>query len=180
MIVMKFGGSSLESATAMQRVAGIVADRLSRKPVVVVSAMGKTTNKLLAIGNEAVAGSRKQALQLLSELHEYHLREARPIVAAEKLCEMEELVNALFLDLGELAKGLSVMRELTPRSIDAISSYGERLSSYIVTLAFRHFGMSAAHVDSRRVIVTDSGVSFDRDPDDSDRRPEPGQRRLKS
>jgi aspartate kinase len=52
-------------------------------------------------------------------------------------------------------KGLAVLGELTPRSIDAISSYGERLSSYIVTLAFRHFGMDAAHVDSRDVIVTD-------------------------
>jgi aspartate kinase len=155
MIVMKFGGSSLESATAMQRVAGIVADRLSRKPVVVVSAMGKTTNKLLAIANEAVAGNRKHALQLLSDLHEYHLREARPMVAAEKLCEMEELVNALFLDLGELAKGLSVMRELTPRSIDAISSYGERLSSAILTFAFHKMGIPAVNIDSRTVIVTD-------------------------
>ena len=52
-------------------------------------------------------------------------------------------------------KGLAVLGELTPRSIDAISSYGERLSSYIVTLAFRHFGMKAVHVDSRKVIITD-------------------------
>ena len=52
-------------------------------------------------------------------------------------------------------KGLAVLGELTPRSIDAISSYGERLSSYIVTLAFRHFGMAAEHLDSRDVIVTD-------------------------
>ena len=52
-------------------------------------------------------------------------------------------------------KGLAVLGELTPRSIDAISSYGERLSSYIVTLAFRHFGMDAEHLDSRDVIVTD-------------------------
>jgi aspartate kinase len=57
--------------------------------------------------------------------------------------------------LTELVKGLAVLGELTPRSIDAISSYGERLSSYIVSLAFRHFGMETAHVDARRVIVTD-------------------------
>jgi len=48
-----------------------------------------------------------------------------------------------------------VLGELTPRSIDAISSYGERLSSVIVTLAFQRFGMNAVHLDSRRVIVTD-------------------------
>ena len=49
MIVMKFGGTSVESAAAMERVAGIVKARLDRQPVVVVSAMGKTTNRLLAI-----------------------------------------------------------------------------------------------------------------------------------
>ncbi|MCX6621444.1 MAG: aspartate kinase, partial [Acidobacteria bacterium] len=53
-------------------------------------------------------------------------------------------------------RGLAVLGELTPRSIDAISSYGERLSSLIVTLAFRHFGIEADHVDARKVIITDN------------------------
>ena len=48
-----------------------------------------------------------------------------------------------------------MLGELTPRSVDAISSYGERLSSYIVTLAFRHFGMRTEHLDARQLIVTD-------------------------
>ncbi|HVW86524.1 MAG TPA: aspartate kinase, partial [Bryobacteraceae bacterium] len=60
-----------------------------------------------------------------------------------------------FQEMTELVKGLAVLGELTPRSIDAISSYGERLSSYIVSLAFEHFGLPATHVDSRRLIVTD-------------------------
>jgi aspartate kinase len=156
MIVMKFGGSSLESAIAIRRVAGIVADRLARKPVVVVSAMGKTTNRLLSIAKEAVSGNRKQALTLLSELHQYHLEEARPIAPPEKIAEMAELINTLFADLEELVKGLLVMRELTPRSVDAISSYGERLSSAILTLAFQGVGVAAVNIDSREVIVTDN------------------------
>src|SRR4051812_5255659 len=104
MIVMKFGGSSLESAEAIRRVAGIVVDRLARKPVVVVSAMGKTTNKLLAVANEAVAGNREEALRLLAELREYTLRETRPLVDTEKL---EQIIATHFNDLEELAKGLS-------------------------------------------------------------------------
>ena len=56
MLVMKFGGTSVESAAAIERVATIVKGRLSRHPVVVVSAMGKTTNKLLAIANTAIEG----------------------------------------------------------------------------------------------------------------------------
>jgi aspartate kinase len=55
----------------------------------------------------------------------------------------------------ELVQGLAVLGELTPRSIDAISSYGERLSSRIVALAFRQYGIESAHVDSRCLIVTD-------------------------
>ena len=60
MIVMKFGGTSVESAAAIARVAGIVQAREERRPVVVVSAMGKTTNKLLAIAAAAIAGKRAE------------------------------------------------------------------------------------------------------------------------
>ena len=62
MIVMKFGGTSVESAEAIERVAAIVKSRLDRKPMVVVSAMGKTTNRLLAIADHAVGGQRDEAL----------------------------------------------------------------------------------------------------------------------
>ncbi|MBX5495612.1 MAG: lysine-sensitive aspartokinase 3, partial [Bryobacteraceae bacterium] len=78
MIVMKFGGSSVESATALERVAGIIGRYVDRKPVVVVSAMGKTTNKLLAIGAEAAAGRSEKVQQALQELKQYHLDESRP------------------------------------------------------------------------------------------------------
>ncbi len=155
MIVMKFGGSSVESAAAIERVAGIVSQRSARRPVVVVSAMGKTTNRLLAIASAAVQGERERALALTDELHEYHTRESTPLARPADRGELEAVVAAHFQELRELVKGLAVLGELTPRSIDAVSSYGERLSSAIVTLAFRRFGMDAAHVDARRVIVTD-------------------------
>src|SRR5260370_21575832 len=76
MIVMKFGGTSVESAGAIERVAGIVRDRLDRHPVVIVSAMGKTTNKLLAMAGAAVEGRRDKALTMLGELREFHCRES--------------------------------------------------------------------------------------------------------
>jgi len=148
MIVMKFGGTSVESAEAIARVAGIVRARLDRKPVVVVSAMGKTTNKLLAIAADAVAGELKPALTKLGELRELHLRESAGL-------DVEDVVEAHFQDLHALVRGLAVMRELTPRATDAISAYGERISSLIVAAHLRRCGMSAAHLDSRSVIVTD-------------------------
>jgi aspartate kinase len=148
MIVMKFGGTSVESAEAITRVADIVRARLDRKPVVVVSAMGKTTNKLLAIAADAVAGALESALGKLAELREFHLCESAGL-------DVDDIVDAHFQDLDALVRGLAVMRELTPRATDAIAAYGERISSLIVAAHLRRCGMNAAHVDSRSVIVTD-------------------------
>jgi aspartate kinase len=155
MIVMKFGGSSVESAAAIERVASIVKARTHRKPIVVVSAMGKTTNKLLAIANAAIRGKRDDYIRQLHDLRDFHSREARQVVPLSHRAELDRTLDDHFQEMTELVKGIAVLGELTPRSIDAISSYGERLSSYIVALAFEHFGLPSAHLDSRRVIVTD-------------------------
>jgi aspartate kinase len=155
MIVMKFGGTSVESAAAIARVAGIVKQRLERHPVVVVSAMGKTTNKLLAIAAAAIGGHRDEYIRQLHDLRDYHSREARQVVPLQDRASLDRFLDENFQELTELVKGLAVLGELTPRSVDAISSYGERLSSYVVTQAFRHYGMPAVHLDSRDVMITD-------------------------
>src|SRR5579864_570713 len=148
MIVMKFGGTSVESRAAIERVAGIVRARLDREPVVVVSAMGKTTNKLLAIASAAVAGERDRALCELAALREFHLNESAGT-------GVERQVAAHFDDLGELVKGLAIMGELTPRATDAVSACGERVSSLMVAAIFNACGIHTQHLDSRDVIVTD-------------------------
>jgi aspartate kinase len=148
MIVMKFGGTSVESAEAIERIAGIVRERIARRPVVVVSAMGKTTNKLLAIADAAVNGDRDHALALLNELHKFHRDESAGL-------GVDDQIDAHFQELTELVKGIAVMGEMTPRASDAVSAFGERLSSIIVTARFRSLGIDAAHLDSRSVIVTD-------------------------
>jgi len=156
MIVMKFGGSSVESAQAIERVAGIVKSREERRPVVVVSAMGKTTNKLLAIAQSAVGGNREEYLSRIHDLRDFHSREARQVVSLSDRTALDRTLDDHFQELTELAKGLAVLGELTPRATDAIASYGERLSSYIVALAFRHLGIAAVHMDARQLIVTDN------------------------
>jgi aspartate kinase len=152
---MKFGGTSVESASAIERVACIVKAREHLKPVVVVSAMGKTTNKLLALAQAAIQGKRDDYIAQLHDLRDFHSREARQVAPLADRAELDRTLDEHFSELTELVKGLAVLGELTPRSIDTISSYGERLSSIIVALAFRHFGLRALHLDSRRVIVTD-------------------------
>src|SRR5712675_118741 len=117
--------------------------------------MGKTTNKLLAIANAAITGEREDYIRQLHDLRDFHSREARKVVPLADRAELDRTLDDHFQEITELVKGLAVLGELTPRSIDAISSYGERLSSFIVALAFRHFGLQATHVDSRQFITTD-------------------------
>ncbi len=155
MIVMKFGGSSVESAEALQRVAAIVASHARRSPVVFVSALGKTTNRLLEIAGLASAGDRAAALEKIGELREYHFEHARPVCPDRELEALRHFLDEHFQELETLVRGLAAVGELTPRSIDAVSSFGERMSSYVLSLALRSAGLEAEHVDSREVFVTD-------------------------
>jgi aspartate kinase len=155
MIVMKFGGTSVESAEAIARVAGIVRARLDRKPVVVVSAMGKTTNKLLQVGNMAAEGNHA-TLAFLGAIKTFHLEEAEKLGIEDSLNKSPFGIHATFKELKEFVKALVVMRELSPRVIDALSAYGERLSSIIVSRAFGRLGIPALHHDARCYIKTDS------------------------
>src|SRR5713101_10028204 len=102
MIVMKFGGTSVESATAIERVAAIVRARAARKPVVVVSAMGKTTNKLLAIANAAIAGNREEYIRQIHDLRDYHSREARLVVPLSERAGLDRTLDEHFQELTEL------------------------------------------------------------------------------
>jgi aspartate kinase len=154
MIVMKFGGTSVESQEAVRRVAEIVKRYEDYQPVVVVSAMGKTTNKLLEAAREAAAGRRDQALAIVDELRSHHLQHGLAL-AGPASADVDRYIRTHFDWLDELVKGLSIVGELSPRSMDAVASAGERLSSLIVTYALRSAGLAARHVDSRRVIVTD-------------------------
>src|SRR5512140_914027 len=115
MIVMKFGGTSVESAAAIERVASIVGAREARRPVVVVSAMGKTTNALLAMADRAVAGNLGEALREWDELRAYHHRES----------DLTAVIDEHFAQLRELLGGLAAIGELSPRSRDAVASFGE-------------------------------------------------------
>jgi aspartate kinase len=146
MIVMKFGGSSLESASAIERVAEIVRTRRRERPIVVVSAMAKTTDRLIEMAEAAAAGKRLKAMRLFDVLWDFHDREAPG---------MDSVLDPLFHELSELLQGLSILGEMSPRARDAVMSYGERISSLIITELFKRAGLNAAHLDSQRCIKTD-------------------------
>ncbi len=159
LVVMKFGGTSVEDPAAISRTASIVAGRVAagKKPVVVVSAMAKVTDQLLRCAAAAARGDRTGALAISSRLRCRHRDTAAALVKNTK--ESADLMNWIdqkFDQLDEELRGLAAILELTPRISDLIVSYGERISSRMIATAFCERGVDATHVDARDVIVTDS------------------------
>src|SRR5690242_5983357 len=104
MIVMKFGGTPVESAVAIERVARIVRARQERRPVVVVSAMGKTTNKLLALADTAIRGEREDYIRQIHDLRDQHSRQARLVVPLDQRADLDRFLDEHFQELTELVK----------------------------------------------------------------------------
>ena len=153
-LVMKFGGTSVEDASAIARTAAIVAGRRSRhlQPIVVVSAMAKVTDQLLLSASTAARGEREAALAITERLLQRHLAVAAELgVAAAAAWLPTE-----FAALDEVLRGLAAVGELTPRISDMIVSYGERLSSRLIAEAFPSHGLDSVHVDARQCILTDA------------------------
>ena len=157
MIVCKFGGTSVGDATAIRRTAGIVRSRLDRQPIVVVSALGGTTNVLIALAEQAAKGHLIGAMRAVQNLRERHLREAEALLGADTAdgVDMADDLGGMFDDIASLAEALSVLGHMTPRSLDAVASFGEQISSLMCAAAFRKEGVPAEHVDGRKVMLTD-------------------------
>src|SRR6266498_5552088 len=156
MIVMKFGGTSVESAEAIERVSKIVGSRSKESPLVVVSAMAKVTDQLVAMGNKAASGDCNAALASLAALRERHRDTAKGLLGEKRAAALAPRLNAHIVELNNFLRGLAAVRELTPRGSDYLLSFGELLSSLIVADAFSIRGLNASWVDSRECLVTDA------------------------
>ena len=156
MIVMKFGGTSVEDAKAIDRAAAIVKARRAQKPVVVVSAMAKVTDQLLTMARAAGAGDRETALKLSRGLRERHYNAAGELLGTGIFTQFHSELEADFDSLDELLRGIAAVGELTPRTSDTVAANGELLSSRLVTAAFSARGLDSTLVDSRECIVTDA------------------------
>jgi aspartate kinase len=158
-VVMKFGGTSVEDSTAIHRTALIVASRLKKQlnPIVIVSAMSRVTDTLLAAATAAGRNAREEALKLSDTLRTRHLQTAAELISTpDRLTSLQLNIHHDFDALDDLLRGISAVGELTPRTADNVVSYGERLSSIIVTAAFVELHIPSAHVDARTVILTDN------------------------
>jgi len=155
MIVAKFGGTSVGDARAIERAAGIIAERVPRQPLVVVSALGGTTNALIALAEQASSGQLILAIRGVEALRERHLRVASELLGdTPEATEVIGDLSATFDELAALAEALSVLGHSTMRSIDTIAAKGESLSSALVVAAFRARGIPAELVDPASVMIT--------------------------
>jgi aspartate kinase len=159
MIVMKFGGTSVESARAIERVAKIVATRQEQTPIVVVSAMAKVTDQLVTMGQNAASGDCDSSLELFEALRERHIQTARELLGPKRSASLAPKLQRHLSELENFLRGLAAVRELTPRGSDYLLSFGELLSSLMVADAFAVRGLNSTWVDSRSCVVTDASYT---------------------
>lgn len=153
MIVMKFGGSSVASAARMRQVADLVAAARAQRPCVVLSAMGKSTDALFAAAQAALRGDAAVVQTQLDGVF------ATATTAAGELLDEPaatlSALRAMRADLDTLLRGVELLRELTPRTRDAIVAHGERLATTVFAALLAQRGVPVAHVDARQVVRTD-------------------------
>ena len=152
MIVMKFGGTSVGSAEAIQQVVEIVSKYRERDLLVVLSAMSKVTDALREMAAEACGGTEPSAS--LSALRKRHDETIRALAEGEERNRALEVCDGLIDELSGILHGITLLKELSPRSVDLVSSFGERLSVVVVSAALRSAGLSSLPVDAREYVKT--------------------------
>ncbi len=156
MIVVKFGGTSVEDAPAILRAAEIVRSRVRQQPVVVVSALARVTDQLIAMGRAAAEGRVTEAIRLFGIVRDRHHRVAADLVPEPALKQLAAELDRLFPAVRALVLKVAAAGSLHPKIADEILGYGELLSSRIVAHAFATVGLNAVLVDARECILTDA------------------------
>ncbi|TVU44139.1 hypothetical protein EJB05_03572, partial [Eragrostis curvula] len=158
-VVMKIGGSSLTSAERIRQVADLIPSFPEAKPVVVLSAMGKTTNNLLLAGEKAMTCGVQKACEIpeLSIIKELHLS------TIDELGLDRSIVTGLLDQLEQLLKEIAIMKELTLRTRDYLVSFGECMSTRIFAAYLNKIGMKARQYDAFDIgfITTDDFTNAD-------------------
>ena len=155
--VMKFGGTSVGDAACIARVARILSEASRRGPVVaVVSAMSGVTNKLIQAASESEIGDTDAAQTVFDALRKQHDAALSALIKSDaRRAQIAAPMAEIFSEGERLCKGTALLRELTPRTLDSISSLGERLSAPMVAGALRELGARSEAVEATELIVTD-------------------------
>ena len=155
MKVLKFGGSSVQNAENIVKAVGIIKENLQKEHVIiVVSALGGMTNKLIDCCNKAVNGD-KSFVDMLAEIKTAHFETINSLLKGDAKTECEKNTEAILAELHDILHGILLIRELTPRTLDLVSSSGERMSAFIIAKIIAKDGIDCQFLDARTVIKTD-------------------------
>ncbi len=156
MITMKFGGTSVQDAPAVAGVVDIVAAHKARRPIVIISAIAQATNVLEQAGRSASEGRETEAYDGLLRLFDRHYRMIDELVKdRQRHLNLRRILEGSLEELRALVKGVAILRELTPRTLDAFYCYGELLSSRVVAAALQEHGIDAVWLDTKDFMLTD-------------------------
>ncbi len=155
MKVLKFGGSSVASPARIRSVIEIIKPYLEGKVAVVFSAFGGVTDELIEISKLALAGDDQYA-QKADLLEKRHLQAVRELISIQKQSTILAQVKIKMNELEDVLHGVYLVKERTPRTLDYIMSFGERLSAFIIAEAMKDQGIPAQYLDARTVIFTDN------------------------
>jgi aspartate kinase len=155
-VVMKFGGTSVEDAAAIRRLIGIVRSQSGVQPVTVVSALAKVTDQLLEAGKAAANGRLGAALALVRDIYVRHEHLADSLVRDSAYGALDRELRGCFRALEALLLALEASGQLDARSQDQLLGFGECFSTKLVKEALCEAGVKASHVDSRACIITDA------------------------
>jgi aspartate kinase len=156
LIVMKFGGASLRDSERIRHACEIVRAHRRRRPVVVLSALGGVTDELIRSAQSASRGERQLVTRGMSSLATRHRHIAHRLFRDRSrrettLSEIERLVA----EVQDLYRGISLLGELSQRSLDLVCSIGERLSARLFAAALADQDVPAAYIDARAFMITD-------------------------
>lgn len=155
-VVMKFGGTSVEDAAAIRRLIGIVKSRHCARPLLVVSALARVTDQLLEAGKAAASGHLGAALATVRNLYVRHENLADELVDNGSYHALDRELRSQIQELEALLLHLENAGQVDLRSQDHLLGFGECLSSRLVTAALCEAGVTAQHVDARSCIITDA------------------------
>ncbi len=156
MKILKFGGSSVATPERVKSVIEIARTYpLKDQVVIVFSAFGGTTDTLIQLSDQALSGDDAYKTTL-HQLEGRHLDAVRLLIAVQRQSAILATVKTMINELEDVIHGIYLVRERTPRMLDFVMSFGERLSAYIISEAFLNVGLSCEFLDARKIIRTDN------------------------
>ncbi len=154
MRVLKFGGSSVGSADRIINVLNILKKYEKEQIAVVFSAFQKITDQLIAVSRLASEGNLSYQ-QVFNEIEARHISTAKELISTKRQSKILAPIKVTLNELEDVLHGVFLIKELSPRTLDFVLSFGERLSAFIITNALIDRKIDCEFLDSREILVTD-------------------------